>query len=257
MTAPGIALVTGGSTGIGAEICRQMLQAGYEVVSLARRKPSQAHAKLHAVEVDLMDAAATGQAATDVVSRFAITHVVHNAGVIRPALLADVELDDLQALSQLHLGAAIALVQAALPAMKKNRFGRIVLMSSRGALGLATRTAYAATKAGMVGMSRALASELGPHGITVNVVAPGIIDTVRGGAAGARPGTSTASKVPVGREGRPEEIAHARRVIDAADEARAAGRGVFALDGKMIDAPIVAVQRRVLERARRASVSTS
>ena len=128
-------MVTGGSTGIGWEICRQMLDAGYEVVSLARRKPPQSHAKLHAVEVDLMDAAATGQAAADVASRFAVTHVVHNAGVVRPALLPDVELDDLQALSQLHLGAAITLVQAALPAMKKNRFGRIVLMSSRGALG--------------------------------------------------------------------------------------------------------------------------
>ena len=173
--AQNVAIVTGGSTGIGWEICRQMLDAGYEVVSLARRRPPQSHDKLHAVDVDLMDAAATGQAAADVASRFAVTHVVHNAGVVRPALLPDVALDDLQALSQLHLGAAIALVQAALPAMKKNQFGRIVLMSSRGALGLATRTAYAATKAGMVGMARTWALELAGDGITVNVVAPGPI----------------------------------------------------------------------------------
>jgi NAD(P)-dependent dehydrogenase (short-subunit alcohol dehydrogenase family) len=155
-----------------------MLDAGYEVISLARRRPLQSHAKLHAVEVDLMDAVASGQAAADATARFAVTHVVHNAGAVRPALLPDVELDDLQALSQLHLGAAIALVQSALPAMKKNRFGRIVLMSSRGALGLATRTAYAATKAGMVGMARTWALELAGDGITVNVVAPGpIADT--------------------------------------------------------------------------------
>ena len=69
MTAPNIAIVTGGSTGIGWEVCRQMLDAGYEVVSLARRRPPQSHANLHAVEVDLMDAAATGQAAADVASR--------------------------------------------------------------------------------------------------------------------------------------------------------------------------------------------
>jgi len=175
MTAPNVAVVTGGSTGIGWEICRQMLDVGYEVVSLARRKPTQSHPKLHALEVDLFDAAATGQAAADVAARFPVTHVVHNAGVVRPALLSEVELDDLQALSQLHLGAAIALVQAALPAMKKNRFGRVVLMSSRGALGLATRTAYAATKAGMVGMARTWALELAGDGITVNVVAPGPI----------------------------------------------------------------------------------
>ena len=72
MTAPNVAMVTGGSTGIGWEICRQMLDAGYEVVSLARRRPPQSHAKLHAVEVDLIDAAATGQAAADVASRFPV-----------------------------------------------------------------------------------------------------------------------------------------------------------------------------------------
>ena len=113
-----------------------MLEAGYEVISLARRKPEQSHARLHAVEVDLMDRSATERAAADIAARFPISHIVHNAGVIRPALLPDVEQDDLQALTQLHLGAALTLMQAALPAMKRNRFGRIVLMSSRGALGL-------------------------------------------------------------------------------------------------------------------------
>ena len=170
-----VAIVTGGSAGIGAEICRQMLAADYEVVSLALGKPEQKHERLHAVEVDLTDRAAVEQAATDVASRFAVTHVVHNAGAIRPSLLPDAKLDDLEALTQLHLGAAMTLVQSALPAMKKNRFGRIVLMSSRGALGLATRTAYAATKSGMIGMARTWAMELAPDGITVNVVAPGPI----------------------------------------------------------------------------------
>src|SRR2546423_15700997 len=113
-------MVTGVSTGIGWECGGQILDSGYEVVRLARRRPPQSHPKLHAVEVDLMDVAATGQAAAAVASRFAVTHVVHNAGVVRPALLPDVALDDLQALAQLHLGAAIALVQAAFPAMTEN-----------------------------------------------------------------------------------------------------------------------------------------
>lgn len=76
MTAKDFAVVTGGSTGIGAEICRQMLEAGYDVVSLARRKPAQSHVRLHAVEVDLMDRSATERAAADIAARFPISLMV-------------------------------------------------------------------------------------------------------------------------------------------------------------------------------------
>jgi 3-oxoacyl-[acyl-carrier protein] reductase len=208
-----VALVTGGSTGIGAEIARQMLDAGYEVISLARRKPSFKHAKLHPVEVDLLDAKATEQAGTDVASRFAVTHFIHNAGAIRPALLPDVKASDLDALTQLHLGAAITLAQATLPAMKQSKFGRIVLMSSRGALGLATRTAYAATKSGMIGMARTWALELAADGITVNVVAPGpIADTEMFNAVVPKASereAALAAQIPVKRFGRPDDVARA------------------------------------------------
>jgi NAD(P)-dependent dehydrogenase (short-subunit alcohol dehydrogenase family) len=212
MTAANVAVVTGGSTGIGWEICRQMLDAGYEVVSLARRKPPQSHAKLHAVEVDLMDAAATGQGVADVASRFAVTHVVHNAGVIRPALLPEVQLDDHDALMALHLGSAIQLLQATLPAMRAARFGRVVLMGSRAALGAQTRTAYSATKAGMIGMARTWALELAGDGITVNVVAPGPVhtdmfyDVIPAGSERER---RLAASIPVQRIGEPDDVARA------------------------------------------------
>jgi len=172
-----VAVVTGGSAGIGRAICERLLAQDYELVSLARRRSDIAHAKLHNIEVDLTDRAATAEAVQELTRRFAVTTVVHNAGVIHPALLPDVKLDDLDALVDLHLGCAIQLVQAALPAMKERRFGRVVLLSSRAALGLQTRTAYSATKAGMLGMARTWALELGPDGITVNVVAPGPIRT--------------------------------------------------------------------------------
>jgi len=172
-----VAVVTGGSAGIGKAICERLLAQDYEVVSLARRPSDIAHAKLHNFEVDLTDRRATAEAAQELTRRFAVTTVIHNAGVIRPALLPDAKLDDLDALVDLHLGCAIQLVQAALPAMKERRFGRVVLLSSRAALGLQTRTAYSATKAGMLGMARTWALELGPDGITVNVVAPGPIRT--------------------------------------------------------------------------------
>src|SRR6266516_1365536 len=213
VTAKDFAVVTGGSTGIGAEICRQMLEAGSEVISLARRKPAQSHARLHAVEVDLMDRSATERVAAYIAARFPISHIVHNAGVIRPALLPDVEQKDLQALTQLHLGAALTLVQAALPAMKRNHFGRIVLMSSRGALGLQTRSTYSATKAAMIGMARTWALELAPDGITVNVVAPGpIADTEMFRSVVAKDSErekALAAASPVKRLGRSDDVARA------------------------------------------------
>jgi 3-oxoacyl-[acyl-carrier protein] reductase len=211
--ASNVAVVTGGSAGIGAEICRQMLAADYEVISLDLRKSSQSHARLHAMEVDLMDRAAAEKAASEIAGRFAVSHVVHNAGVIRPALLGDVKPDDLHALAQLHLGAALILVQAVLPGMKRSQFGRIVLMSSRGALGLETRSVYSATKAGMIGMARTWALELAPAGITVNVVAPGpIADTEMFRSVVPKDSErekALAQAIPVKRLGRSDDVARA------------------------------------------------
>jgi 3-oxoacyl-[acyl-carrier protein] reductase len=208
-----VALVTGGSAGIGATICRQLIEHGHDVVSLARRRPDWSDPALQAVEVDLLDARATEQAAATVAKQYAISTVVHNAGVIRPALLPDVRQEDLHDLAQLHLGAAIILVQAALPGMRERRFGRIVLISSRAALGLQTRTAYSATKAGMIGMARTWALELAPSGITVNVVAPGPIgdtDMFRDVVpAGSERETAIAKSIPVGRLGRSDDVARA------------------------------------------------
>jgi NAD(P)-dependent dehydrogenase (short-subunit alcohol dehydrogenase family) len=142
-----------------------------------------------------------------------VTHLVHNAGVIRPASLDDTRLQDVQALTQLHIGAALTLTQAFLPAMKAARFGRIVLMSSRGVLGLANRTAYGATKAGMIGLARSWALELAPVGITVNVVAPGPIgdtEMFRGVIPAGDPREqSLAGSIPVKRLGRSDDVARA------------------------------------------------
>ena len=117
-----LAVVTGGASGIGAEICRHMLAAGYEV-DLAR--PAQGRtgsmSACRAIEVDLLDDAATRDAANRVAQRLAVTHVVHNAGAIRPACCPRSRREDLHALTQLHLGAALHLVQAALPGMKSRR----------------------------------------------------------------------------------------------------------------------------------------
>jgi 3-oxoacyl-[acyl-carrier protein] reductase len=213
-TSAGTAVVTGGSAGIGRAICEDLLAQGYEVVSLARRRCDIGHPRLHSIEVDLTDRAATAEAAAELVRRFAVTTVVHNAGIIRAALLAEVKLADLDALLELHLACAVQLMQAALPAMRAQRFGRVVLLSSRAALGLASRTSYSATKAGMLGLARTWALELAPEGITVNVVAPGPIrtdmfyDVVPAGSDRER---ALADSVPVRRLGEAADVARAVR----------------------------------------------
>jgi NAD(P)-dependent dehydrogenase (short-subunit alcohol dehydrogenase family) len=144
--------------------------------------------------------------------RFEVTTLVHNAGVIRPALLPEVELEDLDALVNLHLGSAVLLVQAALPTMRERQFGRILLMSSRAALGAQTRTSYSATKAGMLGMARTWALELARDGITVNVVAPGPVHTEMFYdviPAGSEREQKLAASIPVGRVGEPGDVARA------------------------------------------------
>lgn len=231
-----VAVVTGGSTGIGAAICTRFLDDGYHVVSIARREPADLRCEF--VECDLLDPLATAQAAQDIAARHAITHVVHNAGTIKPALLADVTPTDIAALTQLHLNAALTLVQAALPAMRAAGFGRIVLISSRAALGLATRTAYSATKAGMIGMARTWALELAPDGITVNTVAPGPIretemfhDVIPADSAREE---ALAAAIPVKRLGVPDDVAKAVMFFAASENSFITGQTLFVCGGSSI-----------------------
>ena len=231
------ALVTGGSAGIGLAICRHFLNAGYEVVSFDRQPAPLPHARLHPVMVDLADESATVQAAADAIARYPVATVVHDAGAMRPALLADVTQADLVTLTRLHLGAAIAIVQAALPTMQARKFGRIVLITSRAALGLSTRTAYSATKAGMIGMMRTWALELGQFGITANAVAPGPIETDMFHQilpVGDPRIDTLADSIPVRRIGQPDDVA--RAVMFLADPANSfvTGQTLFVCGGSSV-----------------------
>lgn len=237
MTQRNIVVITGGAAGIGAELCRCFLAAGCTVVCLDRNAPAPVES-LHHVAVDLMDEAALRGAAAAVASRFAVSHLVHNAGVIRPNPIEDTAPADMAALTALHLTAPLILLQAFLPGMKQAGFGRVVLISSRAALGLAGRSAYSATKAGLVGLGRAWALELAPFGITVNMVAPGPIASTpmfealvpQGGTLEAR----IAGAIPVGRLGRPGDVAHAVRFFASPESGFITGQMLYVCGGASV-----------------------
>lgn len=228
------ALVTGGSAGIGASICRHLLDDGYNVLNLSRRKASFRHERLIDVEIDLADIDATRDVMQELAGRFEITSLVHNAGVIRADRIEDVDLSDVAYVTQLHLYASVVLMQGVLGAMKTAGFGRVVLISSRAMLGLETRTGYAATKAGQLGLTRTWALELGRHGITVNAVAPGPIvtdmftDVVPEESDQAR---KIADSLPVKRLGRADDVARAVMFLLSPQNGFVTGQCLFVCGG--------------------------
>lgn len=206
------AVITGGNKGIGADLAGQLLERGYRVISVARRAPEATHERLSSVECDLLDGEAVKQAAAEIAAQHKVTHLIHNAGLIWPNLLEDAKPEDITGLAQLHLGSALTLLQAVLPGMKARGFGRVLFNGSRAALGVPTRTAYSATKAGIIGMARTWALELAPHGITVNVVAPGPIRTDNFWdiiPKGSEREAALAARIPVGRLGEPRDVTNA------------------------------------------------
>jgi 3-oxoacyl-[acyl-carrier protein] reductase len=231
------ALVTGGASGIGAATCRTLLAAGYEVISLDRQR-SETPTAVNEIQVDLSDAAATRAAAEDIARRYPVTTVIHNAGAVRERPLEQVTADDLTFLTNLHVAAAIALVQATLPAMKAAHFGRIVLVASRAVLGLANRTTYSATKAALLGLTRTWALELGPHGITANAIAPGPIEAT-GVFHEIIPADSPklpaiVQSIPVKRLGRPEDVARAVLFFVAPEAGFLTGQTLFVCGGTSV-----------------------
>jgi 3-oxoacyl-[acyl-carrier protein] reductase len=238
MATRNIALLTGGSAGIGAAICAALLDADYEVVSLDLRRPKSAHARLHAFEVDLTDVAATRKLAAELADRFAVSHLIHNAGVIRPNLIEAAEPEDVETLAKLHLAAPLILLKAVLPGMKANKYGRVIMLSSRAAQGGVTRSAYSATKAGIIGMARTWALELAPHGITANVVAPGPVGTTEMFHAVIPPGSeqerALARSIPMGRLGTPEDVANAVLFFASPNASFVTGQTLYVCGGSSV-----------------------
>jgi len=232
------ALITGGGSGIGAAVAKGLLAGGYRVISIDRQPAATPAPGMEQVTVDLTDAVATREAALETARRYPITTVIHNAGAVREKPLDQVTGEDLAALTNLHVAAAISLVQANLATMKSQHFGRIVLVSTRAVLGLAKRTVYSATKAAMLGLARTWALELGPEGITVNVVAPGPIEATRVFHDLIPPDSpklpGIIQSIPVRRLGRPDDVARAILFFTAPESGFITGQTLFVCGGTSV-----------------------
>lgn len=197
-------LITGGAAGIGAATAERCRAEGYEPVIIDRAGDG--------IRADLSDPADTARALEEALAGGPITRLVNNVGVVCPASAETQTLAEFDLAVSLNLRCAFQCMQALLPGMKAAGFGRIVNMSSRAALGKELRTAYAATKAGLIGMTRVWALELGKHGITANAIGPGPIRTElfdRANPPGAPRTLAIVEAVPVKRIGTPDDVAHA------------------------------------------------
>jgi len=205
-------LVTGGSGGIGRAIIERCIEDGYAIINLDRVAPKSLLKSETHYQVDLTDAQATRDILKRITRDHNVLRVINNAGFIRPGTLEDATLEDFEAVCALNLRAPMLVAQGLQPFMQAARFGRIINISSRAALGKELRTVYSATKAGLLGMTRTWALELAPYGVTVNAIGPGPIATelfVSGNPPDSPKTKKILESIPVKRMGEPEDIAHA------------------------------------------------
>jgi 3-oxoacyl-(acyl-carrier-protein) reductase len=237
-----VAIVTGASRGIGRAIAERLAAGGATVVCVARGTNADATAaaitaaggKAVAYSADVTDAAAVEQLIKQTVETHgSLDILVSNAGITRDQLMLRMKRDDWDQVIATNLTAAFTLCQAALRPMIKQRAGRIIAISSVvGQMGNAGQANYAASKAGLIGFCKALAREVASRQVTVNVVAPGFVETDMTKAMAENAKTQLAASIPLGRVGTPTEIAAAVSFL-ASDEASYITGQVLAVNGGM------------------------
>ena len=229
-----VALVTGASRGIGAAIARQLAQEGFIVIGTATSDDGAAKISdalsafpgCRGANLNVNDAAAAEALIDGIVKAHGGLQVlVNNAGITRDTLAMRMKDEDWDAVLETNLKAVFRMSRAVIRPMMKQRYGRIISITSVvGASGNPGQANYAAAKAGVAGMTRALARELGSRGITVNCVAPGFIETDMTAALPEAQQQALLGQIPLGHLGKPEDIAHAVAFLAGAKAAYVTGQ---------------------------------
>ena len=237
-----VAFVTGASRGIGRAIALRLAAEGATVAACARADHARpvadeivaAGGAAQALGVDVTDAGSLKEAVRATLERFErIDILVNNAGIVRDQLLMRMKAEEWDAVIATNLTAAFTCTQAVLRPMLKQRRGRVISVGSVvGQSGNPGQANYAASKAGLIGFSKALAREVAARGITVNVVAPGFIETDMTARLDAPARDTLAGQIPAGRLGRPEDVAAAVAFL-ASDEASYITGQIVGVNGGM------------------------
>jgi 3-oxoacyl-[acyl-carrier protein] reductase len=229
-----VALVTGASRGIGAAIAQELASRGFKVIGTATTgqgaakitQELSAHAGCEGRVLNVNDAGA-GDALVDAIvqQHGGLQVLVNNAGITRDMLAMRLKDEDWDAVVDTNLKAVFRMSRAVMRVMMKQRYGRIVNITSVvGASGNPGQANYAAAKAGVAGMTRALARELGSRGITVNCVAPGFIETDMTGKLSAEQQKALLTQIPLGHLGKPSDVAHAVAYLASPEAAYVTGQ---------------------------------
>lgn len=206
----GVALVTGGNRGIGAAVAAHLVASGHRVVTASRSGGAPVGVDVTGtITMDVSDPASIESGLAAVAEQFGpITTLVANAGITRDTLIMRMSDSDIDHVLMTNLAGTLRLCRGVARGMLRAKSGRIVLVSSVvGLMGSAGQANYAASKAGLVGVARSLARELGSRGITVNVVAPGFVETDMTAELDEQRRTEILSAIPAGRYAAPDEVA--------------------------------------------------